>query len=759
MEQVKEMPPTAADTSLDLDLWLAQKASQHPALNLARLREVCELAEQAEAKALASGSVWAEGRSSYQTGMQMADILWELQIDEDALVAAIIYRAVRENQLTLNHVRNQFGETVAQLVEGVLKMVAISEIKFGQQARVLGESTDRREQARRMLVTLVDDVRVALLKLAERICVIRAGVKRPSKKNLSVAREVFEIYAPLAHRLGIGHLKWELEDLSFRLLEPLSYKRIARLLDEKRTDRQDYIAQVVADLEGAMQLIGIEAKVSGRPKHIYSIWRKMKQKGIPFSEVYDVRAVRVLVDQADDCYRALGTVHSLWRSVPQEFDDYIANPKENGYQSLHTAVIGPEGKVLEVQIRSQAMHDEAEFGVCAHWQYKAPADSGQELQNPEQYEQRLEWLRQLLESQDEDQELAGLDLTEDISIDRVYVFTPEGDLVDMMPGATPVDFAYRIHTEVGHQCRGAKINGRVVPLNTRLSSGDRIEIIQASEPAPLREWLHEHLGYVTTARARGKIQAWFAKRERQKNIEEGKKVLLDELTHLGIESIDILPLAEQCGYENLDEFFCDLAVGRLQVIDLVEDAAGLEQLGTAQLDLGMDRGRGQDEPGSDARGEDEILVSGQGELDFEIASCCQPVPGDLIVGVIDDQVDGQDRVAVHRQDCLQALRGDVLGSKIKLEWQEGVRKTFPVSVEVTAWDRRGLLHDITGVFMADETNVLTINTQTDKQSNRVNLKMTIEVPQLNRLLQTLDKIEQLPNVMKARRAIGAHNES
>ena len=743
MVKVKAEQPIVIDDAVNLDLWLAQMGEARPELNLARLREVCELAEQAEAKALASGSIWAEGRSSYQTGLQMAEILHELQMDEDALVAAIIYRAIRENQLTLNHVRNQFGEEVARLAEGVLKMAAISEIKFGQKTRVLGERKDHKEQARRMLVSLVDDVRVALLKLAERTCVIRAGVKHPSQKNLRVAREVFEIYAPLAHRLGIGHLKWELEDLSFRLLEPLSYKRIAKLLDEKRTDRQDYIARVLAELEKSMRLIGLEAAISGRPKHIYSIWRKMRHKGIPFSEVYDVRAVRILVDHADDCYRALGIVHSIWRNVPHEFDDYIANPKENGYQSLHTAVIGPEGKVLEIQIRTEEMHDEAEFGVCSHWQYKQPSD-GSTPSKSEQYEQRLEWLRQLLESQDEDQELAELDLTEDISIDRVYIFTPEGDVVDMMPGATPVDFAYRIHTEVGHQCRGAKINGRVVPLNTRLNSGDRIEIIMADEAEPRREWLHEHLGYVTTARARAKIQAWFSKRERQKNIDEGKKILLEELTHLGIESIELAPLAEQCGYENLDEFFYDLSVGRLPVMDLVEDAAGLVQFGGGQLDLGMVQADEQ-------LAEDEILVSGQGELGYAMADCCQPVPGDLIVGVIDEH----ELVAVHRQDCLQALRGDVLGSKIKLEWQEAVRKTFPVSVEVMAWDRYGLLHDITGILMGDETNVLTISALTDKKSNRVNLKMTIEVPQLNRLLQTLEKIEQLPNVMSARRAVAA----
>ncbi len=737
MVRVKAEQPIVVDDVVNLELWLVQMGELRPELNLSRLREVSELAEQAEEKAIATGSVWAEGRSSYRTGLQMAEILNELQVDEDGLVAAIIYRAVRENQLTLNHVRKQFGDEVAQLVEGVLKMAAISDIQFGRRKKVLGERKDQLEQARRMLVSLVDDVRVALLKLAERTCAIRAGVKHPSHKNLQLAREVAEIYAPLAHRLGIGHLKWELEDLSFRLIEPLSYKRIAKLIDEKRTARQDYIADVVTEVERKVRQIGIEASVTGRPKHIYSIWRKMRRKGIPYSEVYDVRAIRILVKHQDDCYRVLGIVHNLWRNIPHEFDDYIANPKENGYQSLHTAVVGPEGKVLEIQIRTEEMHDEAEYGVCSHWQYKVPEDA----QDPPQYDQRLEWLRQLLEGPDDDPELAELDLISDIAIDRIYIFTPDGDLVDMTHDATPVDFAYRVHTEVGHKCRGAKVNGRVVPLNTRLNSGDRIEVIVGDEAEPRREWLHEHLGYVSTARARAKIQAWFGKRERQKNIDEGKRVLLAELTHLGIENIELSVLSEKSGYDSIDQLFYDLAVGNLPIIELIEDAASVVNLdvGRSQLSLGMDE---------DSE-EGEILVTGQGDLETEMADCCLPVPGDLIVGIIEED----HPVVVHRQDCLQALRGDVLGQKIKLEWREAVQAKFPVSVEVHAYDRSGLLHDITGVLMIDETNVQAISTVTDKKTNRVNLKMTIEVSQLNRLLQTLEKIEQLPNVMSARRTI------
>ncbi|MEO2174622.1 MAG: HD domain-containing protein, partial [bacterium] len=352
MVKVREEQPLHFDGSINLELWLAQLTEKIPELNLARIREVCDLSQQAEEKAVSTNSVWEEGQSSYKTSLDMANILTELHMDEDGLVAALIYRAVRENQITLNHVKKTFGDKVAGLVEGVLRMAAISNIELSSDQPLLGERSDQLEQARRMLVSLVDDVRVALIKLAERTCAIRNIKKSSPEKRIRLAREIFEIYAPLAHRLGIGYIKWELEDIAFRYLEPTAYKRIAALLDEKRTDRQEYIERVIETLGQKLQLVRIEADIDGRVKHIYSIWRKMRNKGISFTEVYDVRAVRILVPEVNDCYRVLGVVHNLWRNVPHEFDDYIATPKENGYRSLHTAVIGPEGKGLEIQIRT-----------------------------------------------------------------------------------------------------------------------------------------------------------------------------------------------------------------------------------------------------------------------------------------------------------------------------------------------------------------------------------------------------------------------
>jgi len=733
---VKVREPLFVDGRVDLELWLRNLEQSTSGINLGRIRDVCELSEQAEEKAI----VWTEGRSSYRIGLEMADILTELRVDEDGLVAAIIYRAVRENQITLNHVRKQFGDEVANLVEGVLKMAAISNIQFGSRKLILGEKSDQLEQARHMLVALVDDIRVALIKLAERTCSIRAIATSTPEKRISLAREVFEIYAPLAHRLGIGILKWELEDLSLRYLEPISYKRIAAQLDEKRIIRESYIDDVIVGLDKKLRHVGIEAKLEGRAKHIYSIFRKMRKKGIAFSEVSDVRAVRLLVSEVDDCYRALGVVHNLWRNIPHEFDDYIANPKENGYKSLHTAVIGPEGKVLEVQIRTEDMHNEAEFGVCSHWQYKAP-DLSVESKS---YEERIEWLRQILEWQDELVDVPHLarELLTDVNLDRVYMFTPEGHVIDMNPGATPVDFAYRVHTEVGHKCRGAKVNSRVVPLNTVLKSGDQVEIIVGDEVEPRREWLHEHLGYVTTARAKAKIHSWFGHREKQKNIDEGKKVLLDELSHLGIEKLDFIELIEKVEFETTNDLFYAVALGEVNVVDLAEIAAEIVEFDVqgSQLKLGLEDSNAASK---------ELMVAGLGGLDYVISDCCRPVPGDSIVGVIDDD----NMVHVHLQDCLQALKADVYGRIMRLDWKKEVNATFPVSIEVRAYDRSGLLYDITGIFMNESTNVVSIHTVSGESRNQVTLKMQIEVDKLTQLLRILEMIEQLPNVMTARRSL------
>jgi GTP pyrophosphokinase len=752
--KVKQHQPIFSENGVDLEHWLALLVERCPRVSIARLQEACELSEQAEKKALQTTGAWAPGRSSYLTGLEMADILAELQVDEDGLIAAIIYRAVRENQITAKHVRKQFGNAVADLVEGVLKMVAISSIQIGKSEVVLGKDTDQIDQAKRMLVSLVDDIRVALIKLAERTCTIRQANKSERTKQVKLAKEISEIYAPLAHRLGIGHLKWELEDLAFRYLEPLQYKRIAGLLDEKRVVRDQYIDEVIVELDDRLQQVGITAELEGRAKHICSIWRKMNRKGINFSEVYDVRAIRVLVKNADECYRVLGMVHSLWRNIPNEFDDYVANPKENGYQSLHTALIGPDGKVLEVQIRTDEMHREAEYGVCAHWQYKSLVAEDRSAK----YERRMEWLRQILEWQDEVRGLPGTanEILANVSLDRIYLFTPDGHVVDMPPDATAVDFAYRVHTEIGHKCRGAKINGKMVNLDHKLKSGDHVQIITGDEVAPRREWLHAHLGYVTTSRARTKIQAWFGHRAKIRNVEDGRKILMDELRQLGIEQVDHTPLLREFSYEHSDEFFYALAVGDIQLTDVVELIVSESEIALASPSVPLEH----QEPEQEARHqrqesrESELplaLIIGMGDREHLIAECCNPVLGDPIAGIMDDE----GVVNVHLHDCIQVLNADVYGRLMRLSWREDVDAAFPVTIDVDSYDRPGLLFDITGIFFDELINVIMMNSVTDKVRHTVNIKMTIEVVSLERLIRALELIQQLPNVISARRSTQA----
>jgi GTP pyrophosphokinase len=531
MVQVRAHQPINTDGSINLEAWLDHAVSVDPALDREALKEACEFAREAEQQDNAAKNLWAEGTSSFRTGLEIAEILADLKLDQDSLIAAVLYRGVREGHIALPLVSQRFGAVVAKLIDGVLRMAAISASLSPRQSMVLG-TQGQVENLRKMLVAMVDDVRVALIKLAERTCAIRAVKTADDEKRNRVAREVFDIYAPLAHRLGIGHIKWELEDLSFRYLEPDQYKQIATLLHERRLDRERFISDVMGQLRSELQATGVEADISGRAKHIYSIWRKMQRKGLAFSQIYDVRAVRVLVPEMRDCYTALGIVHTLWRHIPKEFDDYIANPKENGYRSLHTAVIGPEGKVLEVQIRTHAMHEEAELGVCAHWRYKGTDVKA----GSNQYEEKISWLRQVLEWHEELGDIGGLaeQLRVDIEPDRVYIFTPDGHAIDLPKGATPLDFAYRVHTEIGHNCRGAKINGRIVPLNYSLQTGEQVEIITSKHGTPSRDWLNPNLGYITTSRARAKIVHWFKLQARDQNVAAGKTLLERELGRLGL---------------------------------------------------------------------------------------------------------------------------------------------------------------------------------------------------------------------------------
>ena len=690
---------------------------------------------------IAAENIWADGTNSFLTGLEMAEILADLKLDQDSLVAAVVYRAVRERKTDLLAVEHRFGEVVAQLVDGVQRMAAISVSQNAGKNTVFSPHAQV-ESLRKMLVTMVDDVRVALIKLAERTCAIRAVKDAPEEKRYRVAREVFDIYAPLAHRLGIGHIKWELEDLSFRYLEPNQYKQIAKLLDERRLDRQEYIDTVMAQVRAALEEASIFGDITGRAKHIYSIWRKMQRKGIDFSQVYDVRAVRILVPQVRDCYTALGIVHSLWRHIPNEFDDYIANPKENGYRSLHTAVVGPNGKVLEVQIRTQAMHEEAELGVCAHWRYKG-TDTGS---SSNAYEDKIAWLRQVLEWHEEMGDIGGLadQLRVDFEPDRIYLFTPDGHVLDVPKGATPLDFAYRVHTEIGHSCRGAKVNGRIVPLNYILQTGEQVEIITGKHSNPSRDWLNSNLGYVNTSRARAKVQHWFKQQAREQNVQAGKLMLERELTRLALNGADYAQLIDRLGIKGQEDLFAAVGSGDMRLAHVVGVAHQLVEPDrhSEQLELIPKK---QSKVGR--RG--DVYIQGVGNLMTQLAGCCQPVPGDPIIGYI---TLGRG-VTVHRADCANAMQLQDQDSErlIEVNWGGAPVQTYPVEIYIKAYDRSGLLRDVSLMLANEKLNVLEVSTRTNKDDNYAAMLLTIEVPNLNLLGRLLGRISQLPNVIEARR--------
>lgn len=743
MVQVRAHQPINLDGSINLEAWLDHTLSVDPALDREALKVACEFAREVEQQANAAQNLWAEGNSSFQTGLEIAEILADLKLDQDSLVAAVIYRAVREGKTTLKVVQEKFGAVVAKLIEGVLRMAAISNSINPRESVVVGSQTQV-ENLRKMLVAMVDDVRVALIKLAERTCAIRAVKHADDEKRLRVAREVFDIYAPLAHRLGIGHIKWELEDISFRYLEPEQYKQIAKLLHERRLDREQYINDVMKQLRDELSATGIKADISGRAKHIYSIWRKMQRKGLQFSQIYDVRAVRVLVPEVRDCYTALGIVHTLWRHIPKEFDDYIANPKENGYRSLHTAVIGPDGKVLEVQIRTNAMHEEAELGVCAHWKYKGTDAKG----GSDHYEEKMAWLRQVLEWHEELGDIGGLaeQLKVDIEPDRVYVFTPDGHAIDLPKGATPLDFAYRVHTQIGHNCRGAKINGRIVPLTYSLHTGEQVEIITSKNGAPSRDWLNPNLGYITTSRARAKIVHWFKLQDREQNVAAGKAMLERDLARLALAAVDFAKLAEKCNLKTVEDMYAALGAGDLRLahaVNLAQQQVEPER-GNEQLEL-IPRRASAPRPGK--RG--DIQIQGVGNLLTQMAGCCQPLPGDPIVGYI---TVGRG-VSIHRQDCASVLQleGREPERIIQVSWGPVPVQTYPVDIVIKAYDRSGLLRDVTQVLLNERINVLAVNTRSNKEDNTASMQLTIEIPGLDALSRLLARISQLPNIIEARR--------
>lgn len=725
------------DGSVRFDEWIDTLQRNGLVLDTARIKRACDISLDAYQKTDAPENAWFEKASSYVTGLDMAEILAELHLDSEAVIAAILYRSVRESRLPLAVVEAEFGTSVAKLVEGVLRMAAINETDTSRK-RVLGQSDDQVENVRKMLLALIDDVRVALIKIAERTCALRAVKNSPEEKRLRVAREVFEIYVPLAHRLGIGHLKWELEDLSFRYLQEDNYKRIARLLDERRVDRERFIAQITEQLRVELERANIEAEVTGRVKNIYSIWRKMQSKRVDFSQIYDIRAVRVLVPEVRDCYATLGVVHSLWPVIPNEFDDYIATPKENGYQSLHTAVIGPDSKVLEIQVRTFAMDEEAELGVCAHWRYK---EGIADPSHKDRYDEKIAWLRQLLAWHDEMGMVGGLaeQLRSDSTApDRVYVFTPDGHVVDMMEGATPLDFAYYVHTEVGNKCCGARVNGKTVPLNYRLQTGDRVEVLADDNSRPSRDWLKPALGFANTPRAKAKLMQWFKAQGRDQNISHGRALLEEEFARLAVRSPDYHALARKLGCKNPEDLFVAVGVSAVSVDEVIVAAQELSQLHYVQDDF---------LPPASNVGDKKVY--GAGSLPTKFAQCCAPESGDAIVGCFN----ASNQVVIHKEDCSVAQQYLMDGQKnfVEVQWSDANRVNMLAELYVLAYDRAGLVRDITTVLADAKVEVLQVNTRTDKKAGTARINLEVEVSSFHELSRVLEKLSRLNNVIEARR--------
>ena len=667
--------------------------------------------------------------------LDVALLLSELGSDKTTLIVALLSTTRLLESPVAATLQSVFGEKINRMVINVCQLHAF-------QAHGIDDTPDQAERLRRMLLSMVDDVRVVLIKLAYRVQRLRQLKHASYEQQQAVASETLDIFAPIANRLGIGQLKWELEDLSFRFLEPETYRHIANYLDEKREEREDFIVQVVATLKKELEAVNVKAEIYGRPKHIYSIWKKMSAKHRDFDELYDVRAVRVVVENVADCYMTLGIVHSLWRHIEKEFDDYIANPKENGYQSLHTAVRGPQGKPFEIQIRTKPMDEFAEHGVAAHWRYKEGKNADASIQNS------INSLRKLLDpEQTRDDELLDNFHTE-MFHDRVYVLTPEGRVIDLPQGATPIDFAYAVHTEVGHRCRGAKINGRIVQLTYELKNGEQIEILTSKESAPVRDWLLPHLAYIKTSRARNRIRSWFRHQDRDKHLSDGKALYEKEVKRQAVRP-DLEALLKTCKQNSAEDLFVaigrgDLSIEQLSVLLQQPKDSELEQQIPVQPRALRNTGK---IPSS------QINVRGVGNLLTTMANCCKPVPGDDITGFI---TRGKG-VSIHRKDCTNIINLNEEDSArlIEVEWGGEEAEAYLVSLIINAIDRRGLLVDITTALGNEKVNVISVNTLPDKKQQTTRIVVSLEIHNLQQLTRVMDKIGQLANVIEVLRGSNA----
>ncbi|MFH1906340.1 MAG: bifunctional (p)ppGpp synthetase/guanosine-3',5'-bis(diphosphate) 3'-pyrophosphohydrolase [Chloroflexota bacterium] len=733
-ELVKDLP----DNYTNADRELVQRAYR--------------LAERAH-----DGQKRASGEPYINHCLAVAAILAGLHMPADVVAAGLLHDTVEDTPVTLIDLRRDFGDTIAKLVDGVTKLTQLPRVSRGEHQEelknkvshsgIIEQAEDEQslrnrkrtlaiETLRKTFLAMGDDVRVVLIKLADRMHNMHTLGFFPDQKRKRIAQETLDIFAPLANRLGIWQIKWELEDLAFRYVNPEKYKEISEQLAERRELREQQIEQIVNQLERVLAEQGVRAEIYGRPKHIYSIFKKMTEKGKSFEMVRDVRGVRLLVPDVPACYAALGVIHTRWRPIPNEFDDYIAVPKDNFYQSLHTAVIYDDGKPVEVQIRTPEMDESAEIGIAAHWRYKEGGQRGK-------YDERINWIRKLMEWRpdvDDAQEFVD-SMKTDVFKDRVYIFTPRGDIIDMPAGSTPIDFAYHVHTDIGNRCRGAKINGKLVPLEHELHTGDQVEILTAKHGGPSRDWLNPSLGLVRTQRARAKIRAWFKKQDREQNLVQGKALFEHEIQRLGLSEIDEKALEEigrSLEFRSLEDIFVAIGSSDLSVGRLINKL--LESKETDDILVVVPATSPPPSTGS-------VTVLGLKGILTNSARCCNPTPGDEIIGYI---TRGRG-ATIHRQDCPNILRIRDRERLVKVSWGEHIR-TYPVPIRISAYDRQGLVGDITNLLNAENVNILDANVRVSK--NLADLHLVIEVKDIAQLSRILTRIENLPNVLEAQRVRG-----
>ncbi|EXE80278.1 relA/SpoT family protein [Acinetobacter baumannii 83444] len=742
----------AAETQVGLASWLDRVREILDGAELKQLEEVAHLTLQKELDSTVN-----HRSNTFATGVGMADILAHLHVDEDTLSAAMLYRSVREDITDIEEVKRKFGEQVYNLVKGTLAMGKLSELIEKNKRLEDHFNNNQREHLSgiyKMLISVTEDVRVVLIKLAERTYSLRELANSSRERQERVAREILTIYSPLAHRLGIAQLKWELEDLAFRYLAPDRYKEIASLLNEKRLEREHYIQFVIDRLKSELAAHGIEAEITGRAKHIYSIYRKMKSKNLSFDQLYDIRALRVLVNSVPECYHSLGIVHQIWRHIPHQFDDYITNPKANGYRSLHTAVIA-ENKSLEVQISTHEMHDEAELGVCSHFNYKEGSKN-----TDHSFNHRLHSLRAVLEHYQErnettvhqnEDETEGFDQLQDFEgFEKIYVFSRDGDIKELPRGSTVLDFAYHVHTEVGNKCYAARVNQRYVPLTYTLKTGEQVEILTKKDREPNRDWLVNSLGYIKTARARDKLRHWFRQQDRSKNLEVGCELLNKELSRLAIhpKSIDLNDYSSHFNVKTGDDILVSLVSGDISLHALINQI-------NRQMHLDQDEPELVLKPTLNPRASHTlsahgILIDGLDNVELHIAQCCQPVHGESIAGYITLNRG----VSIHKVLCsdYQRMIKQEPERAVEADWEMQPTRGQSVQIVVEAYDRRGLLKDLTQVIFSDQINIRQVNTISEADGI-ANMKLLIEVKGLAQLSRLLARLEQQPGIISARRMI------